>query len=224
MFSSRGPHHHAGPLVREGLEDLARFTSLSGVGAAQWVRFEHSICWIREASVSISFSHGEALLKEGPRFCDHRGFLSGLDAGVQEATRLCGVYEVTSESSLTVAVEVSIADMPRLRAARPSCGIASGGYYYEPESRDGAWFHYDADAMAVHAQAQGMEARFEALEALRRLGPVAVVEPVEIWSSKLDIGPGGPRQMLADFLSEQRGAVVELVATQQDGRVTANPA
>ncbi|MFU5120625.1 hypothetical protein ACM7Y4_30325, partial [Pseudomonas aeruginosa] len=102
------PIHHRGPVVEVSSADLARWGSLSGVGPAAWIRFQQEICWVREPSAEISFRHGGKLLKEGPRFCDHPRFLSGLEAGVDDAIQLCEAYSVGPDSSLEIILETAI--------------------------------------------------------------------------------------------------------------------
>ena len=204
------PIHHRGPIVRVDLEDLARWGSLSGVGPAAWIRFEHEVSWLREPSAEIYFRHGGKHLKDGPRFCDHPGYLSGLEAGVREAVDLCAAYEVTSESSLEIVLEVAIQDVPYLKARPPYGGISGGAYFHPIYSLQDNWFHFDEVLMEAYSMATGEEARHTAWMALRRLAPQPVVESQVIWSSKVDLVAGAEERVMS-FLQEQRAALADLL-------------
>ena len=206
------PIHHRGPVVEVSSADLARWGSLSGVGPAAWIRFQQEICWVREPSAEISFRHGGKLLKEGPRFCDHPRFLSGLEAGVDDAVQLCEAYSVGPDSSLEIILETAIHDVPYLKAKPPLGGIASGAYFHPIYAINDNWFHYDEALMAAYSSAAGEAERHEAWMAIPRLMPRSVVECQVVWSSKLDLAEGGTGRV-ERFLREQRGVLAELLQT-----------
>lgn len=206
------PIHHRGPVVEVSPADLARWGSLSGVGPAAWIRFQHEICWVREPSAKISFLHGGKLLKEGPRFCDHPRFLSCLEAGVIDAIQLCEAYSVGPDSSLEIIIETAIQDAPYLKAKTPLGGVSSGSYFHPIYAINENWFHYDEALMAAYSSAAGEAERNEAWMAIPRLVPRPVVENQVVWSSKLDLSEGGAGRV-ERFLQEQRGVLTKLLQT-----------
>ncbi|MGP0171162.1 hypothetical protein ACSVIJ_04690 [Pseudomonas sp. NCHU5208] len=206
------PIHHSGPIVEVSPADLARWGSLSGVGPSDWIRFQQEICWVREPTAEIFFRHGGRLLKDGPRFCDHPRFLSGLEAGVGDAIQLCKAYAVGPESSLEIILEAAIQDVPYLKARPPLGGITSGAYLHPIYSISDNWFYFDEGLMAAYSAAVGESERHEAWMAIPRIGPRAVVERQVVWNSKLDLAEGGTGRV-EQFLLEQRGALSELLQT-----------
>ncbi len=204
------PIHKRGPVVEMSPADLARWGSLSGVGPAAWIRFQQEICWVREPTAKISFRHGGKLLKDGPSFCDHPHFLSGVEAGVTVAIQLCEAYSVGPDSSLEIILETAINDVPYLKAKPPPGATSLGSYFHPIYAINENWFHYDEASMAAYSTAAGEAGRHEAWMAIPRLVPRPIVESQVVWDSKLDLAEGGTGRV-ERFLLEQRGMLSELL-------------
>lgn len=191
--------------------DLARLGSLSGVGPRKWLRFTQQICWLREATASISFSHGGVVIKEGGAFVDLGGYLTAVSEAVDSAKFQCETYGITGQSSLIASVSLSIVDTPRVLCERPEYGFTLGHYFVKAESEDSAWFIYSPVEMQAYECASSCEEQHAAWASLNRLGPVEIHSLGTVWSSHGADLPAS-QKVLDEFIHAERNAVQVLIA------------
>ncbi len=166
------------PVVRE--EDLELCQIVKVAGTSQAVPFKARIMYLWESSSKLGYCHGGKLLTQGATFNDYYGYLTSTDNAIEEAKQRCNILSITTESTLTLSVELIIQEKVVIRPE--PLEISYGRTKYQAVNRD--WLLYVPDQIKAMLKAKDFDEEFHLRQPLMLTKSDNHVFKAEIWSSK----------------------------------------
>lgn len=178
-------------VVRRERLELSRLVDIDGRGKRGIVGFEQEIGWIRKCGSSMAVLHGGRVLKDCGGFVDVGRWGSSVADGIEEAEKLCRTYSVDRHSTLLVAVEMKVEEIPVLLSPEGPRRCIFGRLEYDAVPKD--WMRDDRARIEACLRYQQRQTQDWPEGGFPSLGKVVVEEGALVWSSRMDAGDSAAR-------------------------------
>ncbi len=135
--------HSDNPVIKR--ERLPLWEHVKVGGARRLVPFEKEIVWVRDACARLKLQHRGVELDCLRTMCDVYGYLTCVQAAIDEVPRFLAEFKIESGDQLTIAIELEVRDLPLLVDDTPDGRAHNANYkrkqYLAPEP--GQWYTSD---------------------------------------------------------------------------------